>query len=84
MDARTPARSLGPWPVLAALLAVTTVVATLAAAWDGIGRVAGWNAAFTAAAGCALAGTQFDPTVVDAFLGTLRRPQARPRLGAIT
>src|SRR5687768_14914103 len=56
MDARSPARSLGPWPVLAALLAVTTVVATMAAAWEGIGRITGWNAAFTAAAGCALAG----------------------------
>ncbi|HET8953756.1 MAG TPA: HD domain-containing phosphohydrolase, partial [Solirubrobacteraceae bacterium] len=28
------------------------------------------------------AGTQFDPTVVEAFLGTLRAPRPRPRLGA--
>src|SRR5215217_6489976 len=56
MHARTPARSLGPWPVLAALLAVTTVVATLAAAWHSIDSVTGWNVAFTSAAGCALAG----------------------------
>src|SRR5215208_7647344 len=56
MHARTPARSLGPWPVLAALLAVTTDVATLAAAWHSIDSVTGWNVAFTAAAGCALAG----------------------------
>ena len=28
------------------------------------------------------AGTQFDPTVVDAFLGTLSAPRPRPRLGA--
>ena len=27
------------------------------------------------------AGTQFDPTVVEAFLGTLRAPRPRPRLG---
>ena len=27
------------------------------------------------------AGTQFDPTVVEAFLGTLAAPRARPRLG---
>ena len=27
-------------------------------------------------------GTQFDPTVVEAFLGTLRAPRARRRLGA--
>jgi HD-GYP domain-containing protein (c-di-GMP phosphodiesterase class II) len=30
------------------------------------------------------AGTQFDPTVVEAFLGTLAAPRARPRLGAPT
>jgi HD-GYP domain-containing protein (c-di-GMP phosphodiesterase class II) len=28
------------------------------------------------------AGTQFDPTVVEAFLGTLETPRPRPRLGA--
>jgi HD-GYP domain-containing protein (c-di-GMP phosphodiesterase class II) len=28
------------------------------------------------------AGTQFDPTVVDAFLGTLRTPRPRTRLGS--
>jgi HD-GYP domain-containing protein (c-di-GMP phosphodiesterase class II) len=28
------------------------------------------------------AGTQFDPAVVEAFLGTLQRPRPRPRLGA--
>ena len=28
------------------------------------------------------AGTQFDPTVVEAFLGTLIAPRPRPRLGA--
>jgi len=30
------------------------------------------------------AGTQFDPAVVEAFLGTLRSPKARLRLGAVT
>ena len=30
------------------------------------------------------AGTQFDPTVVEAFLGTLRSPRAKPRLGTVT
>jgi diguanylate cyclase (GGDEF)-like protein len=56
MDARIHARTLGPWPALAALAAVLAVVA-MAAGSSGLGdTVAGWNVAFTAAAVCALAG----------------------------
>ena len=55
MDARAPARRLGPWPALAAPTAVVAVAAMVAAAWDGAG-VPGWDTAFTAGALCALFG----------------------------
>src|SRR5215218_387405 len=57
MDARTHARSLGPWPALAATAAVVAVVAMAAAAWGLVDPGLSWNAAFTAAAACALSGT---------------------------
>ena len=57
MDARTHARSLGPWPALAATAAVVAVVPMAAAAWGLVDPGLSWNAAFTAAAACALSGT---------------------------
>src|SRR5215210_4370260 len=56
MDARAHARSLGPWPALAATAAVAAVVAMAAAAWGLVAPGLSWNAAFTAAAACALSG----------------------------
>src|SRR5687768_10806055 len=56
MDARASARSLGPWPALAALAALLGVAAMAAAAWELVGTVLGWDAAFTAGAVCALCG----------------------------
>jgi diguanylate cyclase (GGDEF)-like protein len=56
MDARVPARPLGPWPALAALAAVLAVASMAATAWGLAGTIAGWNTAFTAAAVCALFG----------------------------
>jgi diguanylate cyclase (GGDEF)-like protein len=56
MDARAHARSLGPWPALAALTAVFSVAAVAATSLGAVGAVAGWNAAFTTSAVCALFG----------------------------
>src|SRR4051812_6443405 len=56
MDERSAPTTLGGWPALAALFAVLTVVSTLGAAWGLLDATAGWDVAFTAGAGCALAG----------------------------
>ena len=56
MHTRAPQRSLGAWPALAGLFAVLAIAATFAASWGAVDNVAGWNAAFTASAICALAG----------------------------
>ena len=58
MDARTHARTLGPWPALAAGFAVLTAVATFAAAAGAVAPELGWNVSWTAGAICAVAGLQ--------------------------
>src|SRR5919107_4020538 len=56
MDARAHARTLGPWPALAATAAVIAVVAMAAASRHLVATGLGWNAAFTAAAAWAPCG----------------------------
>src|SRR5690349_16937766 len=56
MDARTNARTLGPWPALAAGFAVLTAVSMLAAATGAVTAELGWNVSWTAGAVCAVAG----------------------------
>src|SRR5215218_2573029 len=56
MDARTHARTLGPWPALAALAAVIAAAAMIAATWGALAAGTGWNAAFTAGGLSALFG----------------------------
>jgi diguanylate cyclase (GGDEF)-like protein len=58
MEARAHARSLVPWPALAAGFAVLTAIATLAAAAGTVDPVLGWNVSWTAGAICAAAGLQ--------------------------
>ena len=56
MEARAHARTLGPWPALAAVAAVLAVGAMGAATWSSSGPGLAWNVAFTAGALCGLFG----------------------------
>jgi diguanylate cyclase (GGDEF)-like protein len=58
MDARASARTLGPWPALAAGFAVLTALATVAVAIGAVGPLLGWNVSWTAGAVCTVAGLQ--------------------------
>ncbi|HET8949583.1 MAG TPA: diguanylate cyclase, partial [Solirubrobacteraceae bacterium] len=71
MDARAPARTLGPWPSLAAAFAVLTAVATLAAVTRSVDEVLAWNVSWTAGAICAVAGLR--------AAGRSARPEHRHR-----
>ena len=48
MDARAHARTVGPWPALAAGFALLTVATTLAAVTGAVGPVLAWNVSWTA------------------------------------
>ena len=56
MDARAHARTVGPWPALAAGFALLTAAATLAAVTGAVGPVLAWNVSWTAGAICTVAG----------------------------